>query len=65
MKDKLSYFASRFSMFGIGFFLLFKLTGKDAWIAVILGTFIGVIILYIYKFIIKYFYLYYLYFIYI
>ncbi len=49
MKNKLTYFVSRFSMFGIGFFILFKLSGKDAWISVLLGTLLGIIILYIYK----------------
>lgn len=55
MKDKLTYFASRFSMFGIGFFLLFKYNGKDAWISSILGTILGVIVLFTYKYIKDYF----------
>ncbi len=49
MKNKLTYFITRSSMFGIGFFLLFKNASKDAWISVLLGTLLGVIILYIYK----------------
>ena len=40
MKNKLTYFISSFSMFGIGFFLLFKYAGKDAWISLILGSLI-------------------------
>ena len=51
MKNKLNYFITRSSMFGIGFFLMFKHASKDAWIAVILGTLIGIGILYFYKFI--------------
>ena len=38
MKNKLTYFLTRSSMFGIGYFLIFKHAGKDAWIAIILGT---------------------------
>ena len=49
MKNKLTYFITRSSMFGIGFYLLFKNASKDAWISVLLGTLLGVIILYIYK----------------
>ena len=41
-------------MFGIGFFLLFKYAGKDAWISVILGTILGVVIMYLYHLIKKY-----------
>ncbi len=49
MKNKLTYFISNFSMFGIGFFLLFKFAGKDAWISLILGSLLGIIIIYIYS----------------
>ena len=49
MKNKLSYFISRASMFGIGFFLIFKNAGKDSWISIILGTILGIITIYIYK----------------
>ncbi len=49
MKNKLTYFITRSSMFGIGFYLLFKNASKDAWISVILGSFLGIIILYVYK----------------
>ncbi len=55
MKNKLTYFITRSSMFGIGFFLLFKHTGKDAWISVILGSLIGIGILFIYKYIKEFF----------
>ena len=49
MKNKLTYFITRSSMFGIGFYTLFKNAGKDAWISVLLGTLLGIIILYVYK----------------
>jgi len=49
MKNKLTYFIARSSMFGIGFFLIFQNAGKDAWISILLGTLLGVIILYIYN----------------
>ncbi len=49
MKNKLTYFISSSSMFGIGFFLLFKNASKDAWISLILGTMLGIIILFIYS----------------
>lgn len=49
MKNKLTYFIARSSMFGIGFFNIFQNAGKDAWISVILGTLLGIIILYIYN----------------
>lgn len=49
MKNKLTYFIARSSMFGIGFFLIFQNAGKDAWISILLGTLLGVIILYAYN----------------
>lgn len=49
MKNKLTYFIARSSMFGIGFFLIFQNAGKDAWISILLGTLLGVIILYTYN----------------
>jgi len=49
MKNKLTYFVARDSMFGIGFFLIFQNSGKEAWISAILGTILGVIILYLYS----------------
>ena len=54
MKNRLSYFITRSSMFGIGFFLLFKYAGKDAWLSVILGSLLGIGIIYVYSFIKKY-----------
>ena len=54
MKNKLTYFIARSSMFGIGFFLIFQNASKDAWISILLGTLIGVIILYVYNQIKKY-----------
>lgn len=49
MKNKLTYFISSSSMFGIGFFLLFKNAGKDAWISLLLGTLLGIMIIYLYS----------------
>ena len=49
MKNKLTYFIARSSMFGIGFFLLFQNAGKDAWISIILGTLLGLMVLYVYN----------------
>ena len=49
MKNKLTYFIARSSMFGIGFFLIFQNAGKDTWISILLGTILGLIILYIYN----------------
>lgn len=53
MKNKLTYFVARDSMFGLGFFLIFQNSGKDAWISAILGTILGIIILYLYNLIKK------------
>jgi len=53
MKNKLTYFIARDSMFGLGFFLIFQNSGKDAWISVLLGTILGIIILYLYNLIKK------------
>ena len=55
MKNKLTYFISRSSMFGIGFFLLFQSTGKDAWISLLLGTLLAILIIFAYKSIKEYF----------
>ncbi len=55
MKNKLTYFITRFSMFGIGSFLMYQMAAKDAWLSVILGTLLGIIIIYIYKYIKEYF----------
>ena len=53
MNNNLTYFITRSSMFGIGFFLIFQNSGKDSWISVLLGTILGVIVLYIYNLIKK------------
>ena len=53
MKNKLTYFISRTSMFGIGFFLIFQNSGKDAYISIFLGTILGIIILFLYNLIKK------------
>lgn len=53
MKNKLTYFLSRSSMFGIGFYLIFKETSKDSWISLLLGILIGIIIIYSYNLIKK------------
>ena len=55
MKNRLSYFLTRSSMFGIGFFLLFNYAAKDAWICIILGSILGIGIMAIYYYIKKYF----------
>lgn len=55
MKNKLTYFITRSSMFGIGFFHILRYSKKDSWIAVLLGTLIGVIVLYVYKHIKEFF----------
>lgn len=49
MKNKLTYFIARSSMFGIGFFNIFQTSGKDSYISIILGTILGIIVLYIYN----------------
>jgi len=49
MKNKLTYFIARSSMFGIGFFLIFQTAGKDAWISILLGTLLGILVIYIYN----------------
>jgi len=53
MKNKLTYFIARSSMFGIGFFLVFQNAGKDSWISILLGTLLGIAVLYIYNLIKK------------
>lgn len=47
-KQKLSvmYFLSRAIFLGVGYSLLYQKAGKDAWISVILGTLIGVVVVY-------------------
>ena len=54
MKNKLSYFVSKASFFGIGYFLLFNTNSKNAYLSIILGTLLGISILYIYNLIRKY-----------
>jgi len=53
MKNKLSYFVSKVGVFGIGYFLLFKDNGKNAYISILLGTLIGICIIYFYDLIRK------------
>jgi len=55
-KQKLSvmYFLSRAVFLGIGYSILFDKAGKDAWISVILGTLLGLIIVYAISKILKY-----------
>lgn len=55
MKNKLTYFITRSTTFGLASFLMFKYTTKDSWIPIVLGTMLGVIVLYIYKYIKDYF----------
>ena len=47
-KQKFSvvYFLSRAVFIGIGYSLMFDIAGKDAWISVILGTLLGLLIVY-------------------
>ena len=49
MKNKLAYFVTKSSMFGVGFFLLCNLNNKNTYISIILGTILGLAIIYIYK----------------
>ena len=51
--NRLPYFLAKSLMFGTGFFLLFKDNGKNAWISVLLGTILGISVLYIYNLIHK------------
>lgn len=53
MKNRLSYFVSKSSMFGIGYFLLLNTNNKNAYLSVILGTIIGIGIIYLYSLIKK------------
>ena len=55
-KQKLSvmYFLSRAFFLGVGYSLLFDKVGKDAWISVILGTLIGVLVAYLISKVLKY-----------
>lgn len=54
MNNKLAYFISKSSMFGLGYFLLCNLNNKNSYISIILGTIIGIIIIYLYSKISKY-----------
>ncbi len=55
-KQKLSitYFLSRAVFLGVGYSLIFAKSGKDAWLSVILGTLIGIVIVYTIGKILKY-----------
>lgn len=55
-KQKLSvmYFLSRAVFLGVGYSLIFEKSGKDAWISIILGTILGLIIVYPISKILKY-----------
>ena len=48
MNNKLAYFVSKSSMFAIGYFLLFKDNGKNAWISIVLGSLLGIGVIFIY-----------------
>lgn len=54
MKNKLTYFVARSSMFGIGFFNIFQRCSTDSIIPALLGSLLGIIIIYIYSLIKKY-----------
>ena len=43
----MTYFLSKASFFGIGYSRLFNISSNDTWISIILGTLIGIIIVYI------------------
>lgn len=47
MNSKLNYFITRFSFLGIGYYLLYKNSKQDSYIPIILGTLLGIGILYI------------------
>ena len=49
MNNKLSYFVSKSSMFGIGYFLLLNINNKNAYISIILGTILVIGIMYFYS----------------
>lgn len=49
MNNKLSYFVSKSSMFGIGYFLLLNINNKNAYLSIILGTILGIGIIYLYS----------------
>ncbi len=53
MNNKLAYFVSKSSIFGL-FYILFKYSGKDAYIGVILGTIISISIIYLFTKLKKY-----------
>jgi len=55
-KQKFSvvYFLSRAVFLGIGYSLMFDIAGKDAWISIILGTLLGLLIVYPISKILKY-----------
>lgn len=54
MKNKLNYFITRSSFLGVGYYLLYKYSEHDAWIAIILGTILGIGIIYLFSLIQKY-----------
>ena len=49
MNNKLAYFLSKSSMFGLGYFLLCNLNDKNTYLSIILGTILGLFIIYIYS----------------
>lgn len=49
MTNRLNYFITRSSAFGISFYILFKNVGKDAYFPVIVGTLLGIFIIYLYS----------------
>lgn len=52
--NKLTYFVSKSSMFGVGYFLLCNLNNKNSYLCIILGSIIGICIIYLYSFLKKY-----------
>lgn len=54
MKNNLNYFITRSSFLGVGYYLLYKYSGHDAWIAIILGTILGIGVIYLFSLIQKY-----------
>ena len=48
MKNKLAYFVTKTSLFGITTFLLFETNGKNSYLSIILGTILSISIIYFY-----------------
>lgn len=49
MKNKIIFFCGKISFLSFGFHLLFTKVGHNAWISIILGTFLGAFIIYLFN----------------